>query len=403
MFDIKAAIPDRAEVKAALAIVQDLAHRLRPEELDAEFAKELVVDFAKMEHSAAAAKALAARRVSNSGSWRLDGDRSAAGWMARRTGSSEGNAIAVLETANRLSGLSATDEAVRSGELSEVQAIEIASAASARPSSEKELLEVAKFEGVKRLKEHCNKVKAAAAGDERGRYESIRRTRYLRTWSDHMGAFCLEAKLTPDAGASLLAALEPFKREIAKQASKLGRKEPDQAWAADALVAMAAESKSGAASGSRGPASMVHVMVDHSALVRGSVEGEQTCEIPGVGPVPVSTARLMLNDCFLAVLVTDGVDIKAVAHKGRVIPSKLRTALEARDPVCVVPGCGQRKRLEIDHIVPMEKGGPTCLPNLARLCAWHHYLKTHQGHNLLGGPGNFTLEPPGSARGSPHY
>ncbi|MGI8425234.1 MAG: hypothetical protein ACR2FO_00825, partial [Actinomycetota bacterium] len=55
-------IPDRAEVRAVLASVQDLARRLRPEELDAQFAKALVVDFAKMEHSAAAAKALAARR-----------------------------------------------------------------------------------------------------------------------------------------------------------------------------------------------------------------------------------------------------------------------------------------------------------------------------------------------------
>jgi len=390
----KSTIPDRAEVRAVLASVQDLARRLRPEELDAQFAKDLVVDFAKMEHSAAAAKALAARRVNNSGAWRLEGDRSAAGWMARQTGTSEGNAIAVLETANRLSELSATDEAVRAGELSQVQAIEIASAAAAHPSSEKELLEVAKTEGVKRLKEQCDKVKAAAS-DELGRYESIRRRRYFRTWSDPMGAFCLEGRLTPDAGASLLAALEPYKRQIAGQARHLGRKESDQAYQADALVALAEDSRTEAGkTGNRGPASMVHVMVDHSALIRGEVHPGETCEIPGVGPIPVSTARSMLNDAFLAVLVTDGTDIQAVAHMGRLIPARLRTALDARDPVCVVPGCGERKGLEIDHVVPIEQGGPTCLSNIAKLCRWHHYLKTHQGHQLSGKPGAWTFTPP---------
>lgn len=390
--DQKSTIPDRAEVRAALAVVQDLARRLRPEELDAQFAKELVVDFAKMEHSAAAAKALAARRVNNSGIWRLEGDRTAAKWMARQTGSSEGNAIAVLQTADRLSELSATDEAVRSGELSEIQAIEVASAAAAAPASEKDLLEVAKTEGVQRLKDHCNKVKAQAAADELGGYESVRRKRYFRTWSDHTGAFCLEGRLTPDAGASLLAALQPYKRQIANQARRLGRKESDQAYQADALVAMATDSSS--ESKGSGEVSMVHVMVDHSALIRGAVQAGETCEIPGVGPIPVATARSMLNDAFLAVLVTDGADIKAVAHMGRMISARLRTALDARDQVCAVPGCGERKRLEIDHIVPIYEGGLTCLSNLGKLCRWHHYLKTHQGHKLSGKPGARTWTPP---------
>jgi 5-methylcytosine-specific restriction endonuclease McrA len=38
--------------------------------------------------------------------------------------------------------------------------------------------------------------------------------------------------------------------------------------------------------------------------------------------------------------------------------------------------------VEIDHIVPFAEGGPTALDNLARLCRWHHYLKTHRGYGL---------------------
>ncbi|MGI8426354.1 MAG: DUF222 domain-containing protein, partial [Actinomycetota bacterium] len=178
-------------------------------------------------------------------------------------------------------------------------------------------------------------------------------------------------------------------------ARHLGRKDSDQAYQADALLAMAEESRTESGkTGNGGPGAMVHVMVDHSALIRGEVHPGETCEIPGIGPIPVATARSMVNDAFLAVLVTDGTDIQAVAHMGRLIPARLRTALDARDPVCVVPGCGERKRLDIDHIVPVEEGGPTCLSNCAKLCRWHHYLKTHQGHQLSGKPGTWNWAAP---------
>ncbi|MGH9001365.1 MAG: DUF222 domain-containing protein [Acidimicrobiia bacterium] len=50
------------------------------------------------------------------------------------------------------------------------------------------------------------------------------------------------------------------------------------------------------------------------------------------------------------------------------LDARLRTALEARDPTCVVPGCDVRQGLEIDHVVPITDGGNPCLANLARLC-----------------------------------
>ncbi|HEX7277732.1 MAG TPA: HNH endonuclease signature motif containing protein [Acidimicrobiales bacterium] len=91
---------------------------------------------------------------------------------------------------------------------------------------------------------------------------------------------------------------------------------------------------------------------------------------------------------------TKGVDVVAVAHRGRTIPAHLRSALELRDPTCVIPGCDLRDRLEIDHVVPFAEGGPTALDNLARLRHRHHALKTHHGWVLGGGPGAWTWEPP---------
>ncbi len=152
------------------------------------------------------------------------------------------------------------------------------------------------------------------------------------------------------------------------------------------------------------PRTMVHVRVDHQALVRGRAEAGEVCEIPGVGPIPVEVARRLAVDSILSVLVMDGVDVTAVAHAGRSIPASVRRALEERDPVCVVPGCGLGEGLEIDHIEPFAQGGKTTLANLVRLCHWHHYLKTHHRHRLERDNGSWLwiepggTGPPGSAR-----
>ena len=142
-----------------------------------------------------------------------------------------------------------------------------------------------------------------------------------------------------------------------------------------------------------------HVRVDHTAFRRGHVEAGETCEIPGIGPIPVATARALAADAVISAVVADGVDVKAVAHLGRTIPAHVRTALIARDPACVVPGCHTRDGLEIDHIVAFAAGGATCLANLCRLCRWHHYLKTHHGGRLTGGPGDWGWQLPVDERG----
>jgi hypothetical protein len=103
------------------------------------------------------------------------------------------------------------------------------------------------------------------------------------------------------------------------------------------------------------------------------------------------------------VLMTNGVDVTGVAHAGRTIPASIRRALIERDPHCVVPGCDVRDGLEIDHVLPVVEHGPTKLDNLARLCHWHHYLKTHQGHLLEHQGDHWSWSPPrepGSRRDS---
>jgi len=143
---------------------------------------------------------------------------------------------------------------------------------------------------------------------------------------------------------------------------------------------------------------MVHVRVDHEALVRGHLEPGEVCEIPGIGPIPVEVARRLAADSILSVLVTDGVDVTAVSRSDRTIPAAVRRALIERDQVCVVPGCEVRDALENDHVHEFGRGGPTALDNLARLCHWHHYLKTHQRYRLERVGDGWTWTPPDPPR-----
>ena len=265
---------------------------LEPEVLAGDAATRLVEDFAELERLAAAGKALAARRAASSGAWQGGGDRSPAHWMSRVTGTPVGSAVGVLETAERLRELPGTDAAVRAGELSEAQAKEIASAAAASPSAEGELLQVAKTESVTGLRARCAQVRAAAIPDEASRYEAIRSKRRLRKWTDAEGAFRLDALLTPDAGAVLLAALEPHQQRIFSEARRAGCRESYEAYGADALVAVASHARECELEPvASGPQALIHVRVDHSAFVRGETQAGETCEIAGVGPVPVATAR----------------------------------------------------------------------------------------------------------------
>jgi hypothetical protein len=384
----------RASLSAASAAMLDV----ELDRVSGASAAELVSMLTEAERVIAAVRTLAARRVEESKAWQKDGHRTAAEWVASKTGTSVGQAIGVLDTGRRLEELPLTRDAFLSGRLSEMQAREISNAAFAAPKQERALLEAARTESVTALREECRRVKAAAVPDELARIESIRRRRYFRHWTEHDGAVRLDARLTPDAGAEVVAAVDAVRSRTFAEARKAGLRESSDAYAADALV----ELVSGSGTPARGPRAMVHVVVDHAALASGAAGADQRCEIPGIGRIPVETARALVEDSIQKVLVTNGIDVRAVAHGGRTIPARVRTALEVRDAKCVVPGCDRTKNLEIDHYrVAFADGGATTMDNLARLCRWHHYQKTHLGSRLSGGPGGWVWEMPSELEGRP--
>jgi hypothetical protein len=327
------------QIRSAVGVLEAVARGLEPWRLDGHDATGLVELAARGERICASIKVLGARRVEETKVWREGGHRSAAHWIAETTGETVGAATRTLETARALEQLPDTDTAFRAGELSETQASEITSAATAEPSAEAELLEAAAATSVKGLKDRCRQVRAGAQADDRAWARRLHVERKAHEWTDPDGAYCFGGRMAPDAGARFSAAWKAHTDRIFCEARRAGRHEPRAAYAADALVALATE----------GPCKPVEVRVtvDSAALARGhSLNGER-CEIDRVGPVPVATARTLLDDASVAVLVRDGDDITNVSSPKRTIPMKLRRALEARYPTCGVKSCANDQFLSI--------------------------------------------------------
>jgi hypothetical protein len=374
------------EVRGAVSSLETLVRALDPARIDGGDAADLLEVFGRGERVCAAAKALLARRVEETGAWRAGGHRSAAHWVAEATGETVGAAARTLETARALDELAETDAAFRAGRLSQTQAAEITATAVADPAAESDLLQTASATSVKGLRDRCRQVRAGAQDDDREWARRLYGQRRAHDWTDPDGAYCLSARMAPDAGARFRSAWHAHIDRIFGDARRAGRREPRAAYAADALVALATQ----------GPCKQVevHVTVDSAALARGHTDPGERCEIKGVGSVPVTTARALLDDARVSVLVRDGDDITSVSSPKRTIPTKLRRALEARYPTCAVKACANDQFLEIDHIVPVEDHGPTELPNLWRICTHHHALKTHGGWKVVGNNGERNLVPP---------
>jgi hypothetical protein len=383
-------------------------------------AADLVRAFVEIERLAQAGKTLFADRAAASGRWAEEGHDSASSWLADMAKTPIGEARSVLERSRALGDLPRTAQAVRSGGLSEAQVDEVTRAARKDPTAEAELLELAGSKSLKHLQHRARQVLAQAASreEEAARRERLMRRRFCRYFTDHEGALRLEARMTPEVGARLVSALEAEAEAVFREARSAGVREHPDAYRCDALVALvtgtartAAGARAARRLGSRpesanGPegggsssprprTDTVVVRVDAEALLRGYVQGGETCEIAGVGPVPVAAVRRILPSSWVKVVIRDSIDVRSVCHIGRAVPAALMTALEERDPRCVWPGCAVAHGLEAHHWKEdFSRCGTTSLDGLARVCQRHHDLITYGGWLLDGGPGRWRVHAP---------
>jgi hypothetical protein len=365
-------------------IVEELeveAASLDVDALDARLAVRATKLFGRIESIGAAGKGRTGQRVDETNAWVRGGHRSAAHAVAAVTGTSVGQATSSLQTAERLEHLGRTAEAFAKGRLSPAQAAEIANAATEVPEAEDELLLKVKDESFASFKDRCRRI-AASAREPLEHAKRIHASRSCRTWTDADGAWNLSARGTPADGGRIMAALGAETDMVFKQARARGDREPLDAYRFDALRNLTTRDAATSMGTGSGPKAHVHVNVDAEALLSLKGVSGATCEIPGLGAIPVEDARAMLGDALLTVIIKKGVDVTTVAHHGRTVPTAIRRAVEARDPECVVEGCTVRDQLDLHHIIPWVEQPVTTVAGVVRICHWEHYLVTHCGYTL---------------------
>lgn len=119
------------------------------------------------------------------------------------------------------------------------------------------------------------------------------------------------------------------------------------------------------------------VIVDADSLRAGAVGPDGTCEIPGVGPVPVQTARELLGEAAVSIVMKQGVDIASVTLGGRRLSKAMRLAMLARHGWCCTD-CQTPYALQGDHDTPYALTRHTTLSELKPRCPADHLRKTRR-------------------------
>jgi 5-methylcytosine-specific restriction endonuclease McrA len=222
--------------------------------------------------------------------------------------------------------------------------------------------------------------------DDEAWAQELHDARRMSIW-DERGAVCANLRLAPDRGAGFSAAIEAETERLYREARAAGRREPRAAYMADAIANLV----------ERGPTKPIdaRLVVSQAALERGHVVVGEQCEIPHLGPIPVTTAKALLRDARVSVLVRDDTDkITHVSSMTRTVPTKLRRWLEQTYPVCGRQACANTRGLRIDHIHDYAKGGVLDEHNAWRICEPCDHLKQHCGWKVIGTPGHYDLIPP---------
>ena len=211
---------ESALVDQAIELLDKANAELEPELLPAAEARRLLACYARARRLVDFAIAGLSRKLDD------------ASEVARATGTSMGQAKAVVTTGQVLAESDELSAALQQGAISLDQANEIAAAEQSCPGAAHELVAVAKKEAFHVLKDKARTTKLEA---ERDRDLSARQraARRARSYADELGMVCIDLTVEPHVGTPIVARAEAEAARLAKAAGD-GAQEPFERHLADA-------------------------------------------------------------------------------------------------------------------------------------------------------------------------
>lgn len=336
-----------------------------------------------------------ARDAQKAGAHLVNGNITAAAWIARICKMSVTSAHDRLRVGEQLESLPRVGAALASGEIGYQSASQLARLREKLGDkrelfNEEEMLGFAREFSVRHLRELCDQ--AWHVVDPDGFFKDAeenytRRRLHISQMAD--GMHRVDGLLDPVTAAALKTVIDPLAK----------RKGPeDERTAAQRRHDALGE--------------VVHHAMDQGTLPRRNgvrphinvtttIEGLKS-EV-GVPPadlelsLPISTRTLerISCDCTMSrVLLADSTVID-VGRATRTISAPTRRALRTRDKGCRFPGCDRPADWSNPHhIIHWARGGPGNLPNLVLLCYFHHRLVHEGGWQVIKSGREFRFLPP---------
>src|SRR5258706_666483 len=320
-----------------------------------------------------------AREAQKAGAHLVNGNITAASWIARTCNMSVTSAADRLCVGAQLEELPQIKAALAAGEIG-YQSVAILSHLRAKLGDKRELfdeeamLDLARRHSAFHLRRLCNVARHVADPDgffNEAEESYLRRGLYISQMSD--GMFKVDGVLDPVTGASLKTAAEALAK---RQGPEDERKHSQRMH--DALGEMVNHALG------RGTLPRRHGVKPHINLTT-TLEGLKNevgappAELELSLPISTRTLERISCDCTMSrVLLADSMVID-VGRATRVVSAPTMRALRVRDKRCLVPGCDRQVNWSSQHHIDhWSRGGPSNLSNLVLLCHYHHRL-VHEG------------------------
>lgn len=309
--------------------------------------------------------------IDESGSWRADGARDLAEWLAGKFPISPHHAREIARVAEALSDLPAIAEAYAAGELSWDQLRVLTRYAT--PDTDEQLAEDAKGLSLRGIEMQARRARRKTASQEAAEMQDTS----MKMWR-RQGVLHIRGEITGEPSVVIEKAIH---RALDRQPTPPEGQPPipfDRRLA-NALHEIA----SGFIAADPDPDRATVVLRTEADILRGERDG--VGDLEGLEISSETVRRLCCDARVQEVLEIGGVPI-GLGHTRRTVDPTTRRQLIHRDGGCRFPGCERRRWIHAHHIRHWGDRGPTDLGNLVLLCSYHHQFVHEHGWTIRGNP-----------------
>ncbi len=336
-----------------------------------------------------------AREFDRRMAWADWGMRSMPHWLGWKCGIGPVAAREQMRVAHALVGLPETAAAFSCGRISYSKVRALSRVATGE--TEGFFLNIAEHGTAGHRERIARYAKWGLALDDPQRLQAMVENTAFDWYYDDDGMLVLRARLMPDDGARLVAALNAMQQHV-----------PSVPVAARRVMALAAVAEATVGAEPKGsvPEIVVHVRAPmaeidtrHIGDVSRTGDGRQpgneaahrtvddaaetSADIDGGEAIPRATLeRLCCDAGVVQLLEGEHSEPLWIARRSRVIPPAIRRAMNARHQGCRFPGCTHEHFLHAHHIQHWSRQGETSLKNLVTLCSFHHTLLHEGGYSV---------------------